>query len=56
MGGYTIVNSREVEDQVPKLGYSPELEARFARVSLEPRTGIAAISGSLWVSASLSGI
>ena len=35
MGGYTIVNLREVEDQAPKFGYSPDLEARFARVPLE---------------------
>ncbi len=35
MGGYTIVNLREVEDQAPKFGYSPNLEARFARVPLE---------------------
>ena len=34
MGGYTIVNLREVEDQAPKFGYSPNLEARFARVPL----------------------
>ncbi len=35
MGGYTIFNLREVEDQAPKFGYSPNLEARFARVPLE---------------------
>ncbi len=35
MAGYTIVNLKEVEDQVPKFGYSPNLEARFARASLE---------------------
>lgn len=32
--GYTIVNSKKVEDQAPKLGHSPELESRFARVPL----------------------
>lgn len=35
MSGYTIVNLKEVEDQAPKFGLSPELEARFARVPLE---------------------
>ncbi len=35
MAGYTIVNLKEVEDQAPKFGYSPNLEARFARVPLE---------------------
>ena len=34
MTGYTIVNLKEVEDQAPKFGYSPNLEARFARVPL----------------------
>ena len=35
MAGYTIVNLKEVEDQAPKVGYSPDLvEARFARVPL----------------------
>lgn len=32
--GYTIVNLKEIEDQAPKFGHSPELEARFARVPL----------------------
>ena len=32
--GYTIVNLKEVEDQAPKFGHSPHLEARFARVPL----------------------
>jgi mannose-6-phosphate isomerase-like protein (cupin superfamily) len=32
--GYTIVNLKEIEDQAPKFGRSPELEARFARVPL----------------------
>jgi mannose-6-phosphate isomerase-like protein (cupin superfamily) len=35
MAGYTVVNMREVEDQAPKFGLSPDLEARFARVPLE---------------------
>ncbi len=35
MAGYTIVNMKEVEDQAPKFGLSPDLEARFARVPLE---------------------
>ena len=28
MSGYTIANLKEVEDQAPKFGLSPELEAR----------------------------
>lgn len=35
MAGYTIVNLKEVEDQAPKFGFSPNLEARFARIPLE---------------------
>jgi mannose-6-phosphate isomerase-like protein (cupin superfamily) len=35
MAGYTIKNLKEVEDQAPKFGLSPDLEARFARVPLE---------------------
>ena len=35
MSGYTIVNLKEVEDQAPNFGMSPDLEARFARVALE---------------------
>lgn len=35
MSGYTIVNLKEVEDQAPKFGLSPDLEARFARVALD---------------------
>jgi quercetin dioxygenase-like cupin family protein len=35
MSGYTIVNLKEVEDQAPRFGLSPDLEARFARVALE---------------------
>ena len=34
MAEYTIVNLKDVEDQAPKFGYSPKLEARFARVPL----------------------
>ncbi|HKA27568.1 MAG TPA: hypothetical protein VKD88_09345 [Gaiellaceae bacterium] len=35
MAAYTIQNMMEVEDQAPKFGYSPQLEARMARVPLE---------------------
>jgi mannose-6-phosphate isomerase-like protein (cupin superfamily) len=35
MAEYTTVNLREVEDQAPKFGISPDLEARFGRVPLE---------------------
>ena len=35
MGGYTIKNLKEVEDQAPNFGFSPQLEARMARVPLE---------------------
>jgi mannose-6-phosphate isomerase-like protein (cupin superfamily) len=35
MAGYTIVNLKEVEDQAPNFGFSPNLEARFASVPLE---------------------
>ncbi len=35
MANYTIQNMKEVEDQAPKFGLSPDLEARFARVPLE---------------------
>ncbi len=34
MTEYTIVNLKEIEDQAPKFGHSPDLEARFARVPL----------------------
>jgi mannose-6-phosphate isomerase-like protein (cupin superfamily) len=34
MAGYTVVNLKEVEDQAPKFGLSPNLEARFARIPL----------------------
>jgi mannose-6-phosphate isomerase-like protein (cupin superfamily) len=41
MSGYTIANLREVEDQAPNFGLSPELEARFARVALDAeRVGV----------------
>jgi mannose-6-phosphate isomerase-like protein (cupin superfamily) len=35
MDEYTVANLKEVEDQAPKFGLSPDLEARFARVPLE---------------------
>jgi mannose-6-phosphate isomerase-like protein (cupin superfamily) len=35
MAGYTVVNLKAVEDQAPKLGFAPNLEARFATVPLE---------------------
>ena len=35
MPGYTIGNLKEVEDQAPKFGLSPGLEARFAREPLD---------------------
>jgi uncharacterized cupin superfamily protein len=31
---YTLVNLKEVEDQAPKFGLAPQLEARMARVAL----------------------
>lgn len=37
MPGYTIVNLREVEDQAPKFGFAPNMEARFAREALQLR-------------------
>ena len=41
MAGYTKVNLKEVEDQAPNFGLSPDLEARFARVALEAEsTGV----------------
>jgi mannose-6-phosphate isomerase-like protein (cupin superfamily) len=41
MAGYTKVNLKQVEDQAPKFGLSPDLEARFARVPLEAeQTGV----------------
>jgi mannose-6-phosphate isomerase-like protein (cupin superfamily) len=35
MAGYTIQNLKDVEDQAPNFGLSPNLEARMARVPLE---------------------
>ena len=35
MAAYNILNLKEVEDQAPKFGLSPDLEARMARVPLE---------------------
>lgn len=35
MAGYTIVNLKDVEDQAPKFGFAPNLEARFASTPLE---------------------
>ena len=35
MSGYTVVNLREVEDQAPRFGLGPDLEARFATIPLE---------------------
>ena len=41
MAGYTKANLKQVEDQAPKFGLSPDLEARFARVPLEAEsTGV----------------
>jgi uncharacterized cupin superfamily protein len=34
MADYTLVNLKEVEDQAPRFGLSPDLEARMARVAL----------------------
>jgi mannose-6-phosphate isomerase-like protein (cupin superfamily) len=35
LSSYTIQNLKEVEDQAPKFGVGPDLEARFARAPLE---------------------
>src|SRR5437660_1325456 len=35
MSGHSVVNLKEVEDQAPKFGLSPDLEMRMARVPLE---------------------
>ena len=35
MAGYTIQNLKDVEDQAPNFGLSPQLEARMARVPLK---------------------
>jgi mannose-6-phosphate isomerase-like protein (cupin superfamily) len=41
MADYTKANLKQVEDQAPKFGLSPDLEARFARVALEcERVGV----------------
>jgi mannose-6-phosphate isomerase-like protein (cupin superfamily) len=38
---YTIVNLKDVEDQAPKFGLSPNLEARFAKGPLDlERSGL----------------
>ena len=35
MADYTLTNLKDIEDQAPKFGLSPSLEARFARNELE---------------------
>ena len=35
MADYTLRNLKEIEDQAPKFGLAPNLEARFARTPLE---------------------
>jgi hypothetical protein len=35
MADYTVVNLKDVEDQAPKFGFAPDLEARFASAPLE---------------------
>jgi mannose-6-phosphate isomerase-like protein (cupin superfamily) len=41
MAGYTLKNLKEIEDQAPRFGLSPSLEARFAREPLElERSGL----------------
>jgi uncharacterized cupin superfamily protein len=35
MPSYKVANLKEVEDQAPKFGHSPDLEARFAGSALE---------------------
>jgi mannose-6-phosphate isomerase-like protein (cupin superfamily) len=37
VAGYTVKNLKEIEDQAPKFGFAPDLEARFASVPLECR-------------------
>lgn len=37
MTGYTKVNLKEIEDQAPKFGHAPNIEARFASEPLEMR-------------------
>jgi len=34
MADYTLVNLKEVEDQAPRFGLAPNIEARMARVAL----------------------
>jgi hypothetical protein len=42
MPNFTIKNLKDVEDAAPKFGFSPQLEARFARRDLECElTGVA---------------
>ena len=55
MSDYKIVNLKEVEDQAPNFGLSPELEARFARVALEAELIGLTYQGSLRTSGSRSG-
>ena len=38
MVGYTVKNLKEIEDQAPKFGFAPKLEARFARGAVEGQT------------------
>jgi quercetin dioxygenase-like cupin family protein len=33
--GYTVKNMKDIEDQAPKFGFAPDLEARFATEALE---------------------
>jgi mannose-6-phosphate isomerase-like protein (cupin superfamily) len=35
VANYTLANLKDIEDQAPKFGLSPNLEARFARNELE---------------------
>jgi uncharacterized cupin superfamily protein len=35
VGSHTIVNLKDVEDQAPKFGHAPNLEARFASSALD---------------------
>jgi mannose-6-phosphate isomerase-like protein (cupin superfamily) len=35
MAGYTIRNLKDIDDQAPRFGLSPNLEARFPREALE---------------------
>ena len=41
MADYTLKNLKEVDDSAPQFGFSPDLEARFARKPLEgDRVGV----------------